>query len=78
LTSFASEFENEELVVLCLDVYDGAATPKSAAEHLRLKIGLGIEANAELNFLVSHFHELSSNLLDRFDSDALSEILSRV
>jgi hypothetical protein len=65
VTSIASEFENEELFVLCLDAIGEALSPESAAERLRLKISHGIEAEVELSFLASHFHELSSDLLGR-------------
>jgi hypothetical protein len=77
VTSLANEFENEELFVLCLDAIGEALTPESAAERLCLKISHGIGAEVELDFLASHFHELSSDLLDRFDCNALSAILSR-
>jgi hypothetical protein len=75
--SLANEFENKELIALCFDALGDALTPESAADRLRLKICLGMEAEVELDFLASHFHELGSYVLDSFDCDVLSVILSR-
>jgi hypothetical protein len=73
--SLAKKFKSKELTPLVLDALRDAMTLKSAAERLCLKIHLGIEANAELDFLAWHFHELGSNLRDYFDCEALWGIL---
>jgi hypothetical protein len=77
VTSLANEFENEELIVLCLDVIGEALTPESVVESLCLKISHGIGAEMELDFIATYFHKLGFDLLDRFNCDALSVILSR-
>jgi len=75
--SIAKEFENAELAGLCLDWHAGELNCKSAAESLDVKISLGIGADAEINFLASHFHETKFDALKGFHPSVLSRILSQ-
>jgi hypothetical protein len=76
LSSTAREFENTELIGLCLDSLVGEQICKSAAARLEFEILLGMESKSEFDFLASHFDELRVEKLANPDFDVLHAIIA--